>query len=168
MQADDQRILLSAVIFSGHIEFIGHCDLELLIIEGFLPEKVPEGFSGIPVDMDLVAVRPVLCAARVNGDRRIQVTGEAGLPLVKADDISAVILIIRDLRSGNIIAHFRIEGLKTETAGVTVGADADVEFRGELQLQKGSEAVRGDGHIISFDSRVEPDLTVIVSVNEEL
>jgi hypothetical protein len=118
--------------------------------------------------MDLVAVRPVLCTARVNGDRCVQVTGEAGLPLVKADDISAVILIIRDLRSGNIIAHFRIEGLKTETAGVTVGADADVEFRGELQLQKGSEAVRGDGHIISFNSRVEPDLTVIVSVNEEL
>jgi hypothetical protein len=44
VKAYDHGIFLSAVILSGNIEFVGHCDLELLIVEGFLPEKVPEFF----------------------------------------------------------------------------------------------------------------------------
>jgi hypothetical protein len=118
--------------------------------------------------MDLIAVGPVLCAARVDGDSRVEVMGKAGLPLVKADDVAAVIVIIGDLRSGYIVAHFRLKSFKSKTAGITVGTDTDVKFRRELQLQKCSEAVRGDGHMICFDSRIKLDQAVFGSVNEKL
>lgn len=116
--------------------------------------------------MDLIAVRPVLCASRVNGNSHIEVIRKAGLAFVKADDVTAVIFIIRNLRSGYIVAHIRRKRFKSEAAGVAVGTNADVKFRGKLQLQKCSEAIRRDGHIICFDCRIEPDLAVCGSVNE--
>ena len=124
-------------------------------------------FAGIPVDVDLVMISAVLCAAGVDSDDCVQILLKAGFPFIEADNVTAVIVVVRYFSPGVIVAHFRIKIGIAETAGIAVGTNADVKRRVVLESQKSAEAVAGNVDFVYFYIRIEADQTVRGCIDRE-
>ena len=107
----------------------------------------------------------VLCAARIDRNRGIQVISQKSLSLFQADDITAIVLIVRNLSSGYIVSHFRIKVSVTETAGIPVRSNAYIKLRLIFNPEEGSETIRRNGNVIHLLIRVEFNQAFRVRIN---
>ena len=157
MKTDHQRIFLSAVILFGDIYIIGHRDIEFTVIEEFFFKKSAEFFSGVPVNVDLIAVGTMFCAAYIYRDIGIQVIFKESLSLLQTDDITTIVFIIGNFSAGDIISHIRVKVRIAESSGIAVRTDTYIKLRLIIQSKKGSETICRNGHFIFFNIGIELD-----------
>ena len=117
--------------------------------------------------MNGIGFRSQFTGTRRDGNCHTQILTETGLALVKTDDITIIIFIVRHFRPGNIIAHGGIQIFKAVPSGVMIRLNADIKGGIVIQMKFQCEAVRGNLQTVFpyirvkveyiFRNRIDPD-----------
>ena len=92
---------------------------------------------------------------------------KAGLAFVEPDNVAVVILIIRDFRSGDIVAHGGVNVLEAVPPGVMVRPDADIVGGIVIQVEFQGKAVGRHFYIVLPDIGVKVDKALHGSVDSD-
>ena len=111
------------------------------------------------MNVDLIAVGTMLCAAYIYSNVGIQIIFKESFSLLQPDNISVVVFIVRNLSAGDIITHIWVKVRIAESSGIAVRTDTYIKLRLIIQSKKGSETICRNSHFIFFNIGIELDQT---------